>query len=241
MSNEMLGAVGLGVVLLLVVGIFIFHALCLALAAKLVSLPNRTFLKACGCSLLIGVACLVINFLFSLALGPVGVLLSLLIGFFLSAGIISGIYGSGYGAGLGVAIISWVFSIIIGIAVIVLGLGAIFGVGAAVQQQGAAIQSKFNEASRQIAAGSGSQDAKAELSRQMLYALKGKLAVYQVSNNQFPASLQDVDSQYLNDGFGNPIQYRLTYGGRGFELLSYGADGKPGGTGAAADISVTGP
>ena len=220
MSNEMLGAVGLGVVLLLVVGIFIFHALCLALAAKLVSLPNRTFLKACGCSLLIGVACLVINFLFSLALGPVGVLLSLLIGFFLSAGIISGIYGSGYGAGLGVAIISWVFSIIIGVVVMLLGVGTMIGL---------------------LGVSSGAQEAKAKLTKAMLESLKGDLTVYQVSNNQYPASLQDVDSQYLNDGFGNPIQYRLTYGGRGFELLSYGADGKPGGTGAAADISVTGP
>ena len=150
MSNEMLGAVGLGVVLLLVVGIFIFHALCLTLAAKLVSLPNRTFLKACGCSLLIGVACFVINLLFSLALGPIGVVLSLIIGFFLSAGIISGIYGGGYGAGLGTAIISWVFSIIIGVVVTVLGLGALIGVGSAVQQLGAATQQKFAEASRNI-------------------------------------------------------------------------------------------
>ena len=221
MSNEMLGAVGLGVVLLLVVGIFIFHALCLALAAKLVSLPNRTFLKACGCSLLIGVACLVINFLFSLALGPVGVLLSLLIGFFLSAGIISGIYGSGYGAGLGVAIISWVFSIIIGVVVMLLGVGTMIGL---------------------LGVSSGAQEAKAKLTKAMLESLKGDLVVYQISNNQFPGSLQDIKgNEAVNDGFGNPIQYRLTYGGRGFELLSYGADGKPGGTGAAADISVTGP
>lgn len=220
MSNEMLRAMGLGVFLLLLVGFFLFHALCLALAAKLVSLPNRTFLKACGCSLLIGVACLVINFLFSLALGPVGVLLALLIGFFLSAGIISGIYGSGYGAGLGVAIISWVFSIIIGVVVMLLGVGTMIGL---------------------LGVSSGAQEAKAKLTKAKLEGLKGDLTVYQVSNNQYPASLQDVDSQDLDDGFGNPIQYRLTYGGRGFELLSYGADGKPGGTGAAADISVTGP
>ncbi len=150
MSNEMLGAVGLGVVLLLVVGIFIFHALCLALAAKLVSLPNRGILKAFGCTLLIGVATLVINAIFTLALGPIGMALSMIIGFFLSAGIISGIYRSGYGAGLGAAIISWVFSMVIAFVLALLGLGALFGVGSAMQQQGAAIQSKFDEASRAI-------------------------------------------------------------------------------------------
>lgn len=135
MSNEMLGAMGLGVVLLLIVGFFLFHALCLALAAKLVSLPNRTFLKAFGCSLLIGVAFFVINFLLSVVLGPIGAILSLLVGFFLSAAIISGIYGGGYGAGLGAAIISWVFSVIIGVVVMLLGLGAVIGLGTAVNQQ----------------------------------------------------------------------------------------------------------
>ena len=55
MSNEMWGALGLGVILVVLLGFWLFHVLCLALSAKIVSLPNRTFLKACGCSLLIGV------------------------------------------------------------------------------------------------------------------------------------------------------------------------------------------
>ncbi len=89
---------------------------------------------------------------------------------------------------------------------------------------------------------SGAQEAKAKLSKAMLEQLKGDLAVYQVSNNQFPQSLQEIKgNEAVNDGFGNPIQYKVTDGGRGFELLSYGADGKPGGTGTSADISLKGP
>ena len=89
---------------------------------------------------------------------------------------------------------------------------------------------------------SGAQEAKAKLSKAMLEQLKGDLAVYQVSNNQFPQSLQEIKgNEAVNDGFGNPVQYKVTDGGRGFELLSYGADGKPGGTGTNADISLKGP
>lgn len=149
MSNEMWGALGLGVILVVLLGFWLFHVLCLALSAKIVSLPNRTFLKACGCSLLIGVACLIVNIICSVALGPVGVVLSLLIGFFLSAAIIAGIYRAGYGAGLGVAVISWVLSFILAIGatlVIVVGIGL-------VSTLGSDINGKFQDVARQVQSG----------------------------------------------------------------------------------------
>jgi|694.fasta_scaffold69646_2 general secretion pathway protein G len=89
---------------------------------------------------------------------------------------------------------------------------------------------------------SGAQEAKAKLTKAMLEQLKGDLTVYQVSNNQFPGSLQDIKgNEAVNDGFGNPIQYKVSDGGRSFELLSLGADGKPGGTGSNQDITLKGP
>ncbi len=88
----------------------------------------------------------------------------------------------------------------------------------------------------------GAAKAKAGLTKGMLTQLKGELAIYQVSNNQFPANLQAVtDEKGSTDAFGNPIQYKITDGGRGYELMSFGGDGKPGGTGADADIIEKGP
>lgn len=88
----------------------------------------------------------------------------------------------------------------------------------------------------------GAQTAKAGITKGMLEKLKGQLAVYQITNNSFPQNLTALGAdQDSNDAFGNPIQYKLTDGGRGFELLSFGADGKPGGSEANADIVVTGP
>ncbi len=46
-----------------------------------------------------------------------------------------------------------------------------------------------------------------------------------------------------NDGWGNPFQYALLSGNpqEPFALYSYGADGKPGGTGIDADIGILPP
>lgn len=88
----------------------------------------------------------------------------------------------------------------------------------------------------------GAQKAKAGLSKGILEQFKGELAVYQITNNSFPQSLSAIGgNKDLNDAFGNPIQYKLTEGGRGYELTSLGADGKPGGSEADADITITGP
>ena len=88
----------------------------------------------------------------------------------------------------------------------------------------------------------GANKAKVGLSTAMLKQLKGELEVYKISNPQYPPSLQGiVTDKDQNDAFGNPIQYRVTDGGRAYELMSFGADGKPGGTGVDADIVEKGP
>jgi len=88
----------------------------------------------------------------------------------------------------------------------------------------------------------GAAKAKAGLSKGKLTQLKGELAVYQVSNNQYTPKQQAIAADKdLNDAFGNPIQYKVTDGGRGYELTSLGADGKPGGSGVDADIVEKGP
>jgi len=88
----------------------------------------------------------------------------------------------------------------------------------------------------------GAQKAKAGLSKGILEQFKGELAVYQITNNSFPQSLSALGgNKDLNDAFGNPVQYKVTDGGRGYELTSLGADGKPGGSEADADITITGP
>jgi general secretion pathway protein G len=44
------------------------------------------------------------------------------------------------------------------------------------------------------------------------------------------------DARSLSDPWGRPFVYRLADSADGFEILSLGRDGKPGGTGEDADI-----
>lgn len=46
-----------------------------------------------------------------------------------------------------------------------------------------------------------------------------------------------VNNSNLNDPWQNPYQYRYPGEHRDFDLLSYGADGSPGGEGAAKDVA----
>jgi general secretion pathway protein G len=56
-----------------------------------------------------------------------------------------------------------------------------------------------------------------------------------------PAAAYHIDRAKLNDPWGRPYQYLVPGPGNApFEVLTYGADGQPGGTGDAADLSSTG-
>jgi hypothetical protein len=63
---------------------------------------------------------------------------------------------------------------------------------------------------------------------------------HQVDRGRFPASFDELVPRYLPaavvDPWGNPVDYRVIPGG--YQAVSYGSDGIPGGRGEAEDILV---
>ncbi|WP_114952128.1 type II secretion system major pseudopilin GspG [Sphingosinicella terrae] len=99
--------------------------------------------------------------------------------------------------------------------------------------------------------------AKGKAARIQLETLNRSLAFYQLDNGAFPTAEQGLaalwqapaelptwngpyvraDTQ-LNDPWGRPVLYRLAEGNGSFTLTSLGADGREGGNGEDADISM---
>jgi general secretion pathway protein G len=82
--------------------------------------------------------------------------------------------------------------------------------------------------------------AKAELTRAKINSLKEPIYIFQMRNSTLPQSLAQAEADDTKDAWGRDIQFRVM-DGRSYELRSLGGDGKDGGTGADADIVVTGP
>lgn len=82
--------------------------------------------------------------------------------------------------------------------------------------------------------------AKAELTRAKLNSLKEPIYIFQMRNSALPQSLAQAEADDTKDAWGREVQYRVL-DGRGYELRSLGGDGRDGGSGADADIIVTGP
>ena len=83
--------------------------------------------------------------------------------------------------------------------------------------------------------------AKAELTRAKLNSLKEPIYMFQMRSNSLPSDLRSAEAEDTKDAWGREVQYRITDGGRSYEIKSLGGDGRDGGTGADADIVVTGP
>lgn len=83
--------------------------------------------------------------------------------------------------------------------------------------------------------------AKAELTRAKLNSLKEPIYMFQMRNNTLPSDLKTAEAEDTKDAWGREVQYRIIESGRSYELRSQGADGRDGGSGADADIVVTGP
>jgi general secretion pathway protein G len=83
--------------------------------------------------------------------------------------------------------------------------------------------------------------AKAELTRTKLLSIKEPIYMYQMRNNSLPQDLNAAEADDTKDAWGREVQYRALDSGRSYELKSLGADGRDGGSGADADILVTGP
>lgn len=88
---------------------------------------------------------------------------------------------------------------------------------------------------------SAGDKAKAQLTRTKMNQMQGDINMYQLANNTLPSNLAAADVTDATDAWGRDVSYRVTNGGRSYELKSLGADGKDGGTGGSADIVVTGP
>jgi len=92
-------------------------------------------------------------------------------------------------------------------------------------------------------------EAKVEATRAQIENISQALKLYRLHNNRYPSSSEGLDvlvqpdksgKRYMDrvpvDAWGNPFVY-LSPGVHGeFDVMSYGADGKTGGTGFDADI-----
>ncbi len=94
--------------------------------------------------------------------------------------------------------------------------------------------------------------AKYKLAQSQLNTLAGKIETYEIDNGQPPAQLQDLLSAPsgsstwlgpyakeadLKDPWGTAIEYRRPGQTGKYDLISYGADGRPGGTEFDRDIT----
>ncbi len=150
MSESMAGVLGIVLILAVLLGLTLVSALLLTLSAKIFNLPNRSFLKALGCTLLIAFASFALSFLLSLAFGPVGSIVALIGTFFLGGAIISGLYRSGYAAALGTSLLWSVFASIVGC--IVSFILSVIGIGilSQIQDLGQNTQRQFQDTANQI-------------------------------------------------------------------------------------------
>lgn len=83
--------------------------------------------------------------------------------------------------------------------------------------------------------------AKAQATVVKMEQLKGSIGIFQMKTNSLPKDLKEAEVDDAADSWGREIQYRALDGSRTYELRSLGADGREGGSGADADIKVTGP
>ena len=100
--------------------------------------------------------------------------------------------------------------------------------------------------------------AKSKAARIQLETLNRSLSFYQLDNGAFPTAEQGLaalwtrpgdlptwngpyvrEERQLVDPWGRPMLYRLTGENRAFTLISLGADGREGGTGEDADVSMS--
>ena len=97
----------------------------------------------------------------------------------------------------------------------------------------------------------GSDRAKANLAKSQVQTLAGKVEQFQMDTGRLPASLPELVSQpqgatgwlgpyakeaELRDPWNTPLEYRAPGDGKPYDIVSYGADRKPGGESVDADI-----
>ena len=99
----------------------------------------------------------------------------------------------------------------------------------------------------------GGDRAKVKLTQAQLQTLAEKVQQYQMDTGALPPTLDALvtapggtrgwlgpyaKTADLNDAWMHPVLYKVPGEGKPFDLVSYGADGKPGGDSVNADIKV---
>lgn len=97
----------------------------------------------------------------------------------------------------------------------------------------------------------GADRGKANLAKSQIQTLAGKIENFQLDTGKLPSKLDELVTQpagssgwlgpyakpaELNDPWGHPIEYRAPGEGQPFDLVSYGKDGRPGGSSYDGDI-----
>jgi len=98
--------------------------------------------------------------------------------------------------------------------------------------------------------------AKANLTKIRLQEIQQAIEQYRLEYNALPKSLFDLTScndqtgpgcippmteEQMVDAWDNELDFKLGNGGRTYTILSYGADGKPGGIEVDFDVNLKGP
>lgn len=97
----------------------------------------------------------------------------------------------------------------------------------------------------------GADRGRASLAQSQVQILAGKIENYRLDTGHLPSRLEDLVTQpsgvsgwlgpyaklpEFNDPWGRPVEYRVPGNAGAFDLISLGADGKPGGSSYDADI-----
>ncbi len=84
-------------------------------------------------------------------------------------------------------------------------------------------------------------EAQSDTASLMIARINEKVQIYKVKKRQLPDDLADVfrGEDPPMDPWGNPFVYRKGGGADGYDIISYGADGREGGTGNDADIKLS--
>ncbi|MFM2161404.1 MAG: hypothetical protein RLZZ383_916 [Pseudomonadota bacterium] len=72
--------------------------------------------------------------------------------------------------------------------------------------------------------------------------LNEQVRIFQLKKKKLPSKLEDVfiDGEVPKDPWGNEYVFKQGGGKNGYDIVSFGADGKEGGTGEDADIKLSG-
>lgn len=83
-------------------------------------------------------------------------------------------------------------------------------------------------------------EAQGDTASLMIARINEKVKIYQVKKKKLPDSLSEIykGEEGPKDPWGNEFVYRKG-GAKGYDIISYGADGKEGGTGTDSDIKLS--